>query len=76
MNVKRLPALSTGVFCAVVWALTPGIAESVSDEQYENIRTLGMLNGVALNCRYLVETQRMKRTLVDTLPKRRELGMA
>ena len=76
MNMTRLPALFYGTVFTVVWALTPGIAKSVSDEQYESISVLGRLNGVALQCRYLGETQRMKQALIETLPKRRELGMA
>ena len=65
-----------GVLCAAICILIPGISASVSDSQYESIKALGMLNGVALHCRYLEETQRMKQALVSTLPKRRELGMA
>lgn len=49
-------------------------AQSYSADQYETIRQLGQLNGVALNCQFLSETRRMKKALVVTLPKRRQLG--
>lgn len=49
-------------------------AQGYSDDQYESIRQLGRLNGVALNCQYLGETRRMKKALVVALPKRRQLG--
>lgn len=76
MNNKSLSTRIRCAFCAAICILIPGVSTSVSDSQYESIKALGMLNGVALNCRYLEETQRMKQALVDTLPKRRELGMA
>ena len=38
------------------------------------IRALGHINGVALHCKALPETQRIKRALVMRLPKRRQLG--
>lgn len=55
-------------------AATP--AAAVNEVQFDSIRSLGRLNGVALHCQYLVETRRMKEALVNTLPKRRELGLA
>lgn len=56
--------------------LFPCLVQGVSDEQFQRIRELGSLNGVALQCRYLGETRRMKEALIKTLPRRRELGMA
>lgn len=44
------------------------------DEQQQTIRTLGQLNGIALNCKYLQHTQQMKQALVSNLPKDRALG--
>lgn len=38
------------------------------------IARLGQLNGLALHCKALGETQKMKRALVRNLPKRRQLG--
>ena len=49
-------------------------AVAVDDAQLGMIRRLGELNGVALHCNALAETQRMKRALVLNLPKRRQLG--
>lgn len=53
-----------------------GRAAAISDSQYAAIRDLGLLNGVALHCKYLDQMRRMKRALVETLPKRRALGDA
>ncbi len=47
---------------------------AASDEQFAVIKQLGQLNGIALHCKALPETQRMKRALVLNLPKRRQLG--
>ncbi len=49
-------------------------AFAVNDDQLQAIRALGALNGVALHCDGLAETQRIKRALVLNLPKRRQLG--
>lgn len=51
-------------------------ASAISDAQFESVRALGMLNGVALNCGYIDETRRMKRSLVATVPKLRVIGQA
>lgn len=51
-------------------------ASAVSDEQFEAVRALGDLNGVALNCKFIDETRRMKRSLVSTVPKLRVIGQA
>ena len=44
------------------------------DEHFSAIKRLGQINGVALHCKALAETQRIKRALVLNLPKRRQLG--
>ncbi|TVO78742.1 hypothetical protein [Sedimenticola selenatireducens] len=49
-------------------------AEGITEQQYSAIKKLGELNGIALNCRFLAETQRMKKALVLALPKRRQFG--
>lgn len=50
-------------------------AQALADDgQLDAIRALGALNGIALQCNGIAETQRMKRILVQTLPKRRQLG--
>lgn len=65
--------LSVVVFVPLVWTSPSG---AISDEQYQVIRKLGELNGVALHCGYFDETRRMKKALVSNLPKRRQLGQA
>ncbi len=54
--------------------LFQGTAVAATDQQFAAIKRLGELNGVALHCRFLEQTQHMKRVLVMTLPKRRQLG--
>ena len=49
-------------------------ALAVDETQLAPIRELGALNGIALHCKRLEETQRMKRALVANLPKIRQLG--
>ncbi|MET0080900.1 MAG: hypothetical protein ABW119_20765 [Candidatus Thiodiazotropha lotti] len=49
-------------------------AEAASDDQLAAIQALGLLNGVALHCGQLGQTQRIKQALVLTLPKQRQLG--
>lgn len=58
---------------AATWTTT---ANAISDAQYNSIKAMGELNGVALQCKYLHETRRMKKAIVATLPKRRQLGQA
>ncbi|MCU7931546.1 MAG: hypothetical protein KZQ90_12160 [Candidatus Thiodiazotropha sp. (ex Codakia rugifera)] len=49
-------------------------AYGVNDTQLAAIKALGELNGIALQCNALPDTQRIKRALVLALPKRRQLG--
>ena len=58
------------------WLILFGLvrAEAANNDQLAAIRALGSLNGVALHCDRLDQTQRIKRVLVVTLPKRRQLG--
>ena len=71
MNIRyiSLPLL----IVAAIWTMP---ANAVSDIQYNSIKRMGELNGVALQCRYFHETRRMKKALTATLPKRRQLGQA
>jgi len=71
--VKKLTPI---IFCLLPALLWCGQGLAISDEQFESIKKLGNLNGVALHCGYLEETKRMKTALIDSLPKRRELGLA
>ncbi len=49
---------------------------AIPDTQFEAIRNMGDLNGVALPCGYIKQAQRIKQALVANLPKRRALGEA
>ncbi|MET0068475.1 MAG: hypothetical protein ABW096_00445 [Candidatus Thiodiazotropha sp.] len=70
MNTSPLH-LSASLF---LMALIGTEAGAQNSGQLAAISDLGRLNGIALHCKALVETQRMKRVLVATLPKRRQLG--
>jgi hypothetical protein len=64
-----------------IWVFALSVAAShlayaISDEQYNSIVALGELNGIALHCQFLDETRRMKGSLINALPKRRQLGEA
>jgi hypothetical protein len=58
----------------IIGCLLAAQAPAGEAEQLAAIRRLGELNGVALHCQALAQTQRMKRELVRQLPKRRQLG--
>jgi hypothetical protein len=47
---------------------------AVDEAQYEAVRGLGALNGTALQCGRFDEVRRMKKAMVEALPKRRALG--
>jgi len=66
-------SVSTGILCLSVSFGQPVFADAKT--QHAAIARLGVLNGVALQCRYFDQTQRIKRVLVANLPKRRELGL-
>ena len=71
MNFKRLLLSLPLVFVLQ----SPAFAsEAASDAQLQAIAEMGRLNGVALQCRYLPQIQRIKRELVLNLPKQRALG--
>jgi len=62
---------------ALCWGLLAAApAGAIDDAQYQAIRALGQLNGVALHCKFLDQTRHMKEALVAALPKRRALGDA
>jgi len=71
MNLRFFSAAAAAVIMALAVQ-----AQAVTDHQYNSIKQLGELNGVALNCKFLDETRRMKKALVQALPKRRQLGQA
>ena len=47
---------------------------AANEDQMQAIKALGELNGIALSCRQLEQTQRMKQAMVENLPKLRYLG--
>ncbi len=62
------------VITAITALFMSSVAIAESDAQFAAIARLGDLNGVALHCHYLDQTERMKAGLVDMLPKKRQLG--
>ncbi len=57
----------------------PGIlfamnARAFTPEQHAAVISLGELNGVALQCGYTADMRRMKKALVDAVPKVSQLG--
>ncbi len=69
--MRRVNLLMLAVPILLAWST---LLPAVTDSQFQTIRTLGMLNGVALHCGYLEQTRRMKRALIENLPKRQALG--
>lgn len=67
---------SLAVAALLVLAAPVVRAEAPVEQRYQAVRSLGELNGVALVCRYVDEVRRMKRALVDTLPRERAYGLA
>lgn len=60
--------------CVLMVSVQYAAAEGQESEKLAAITALGSLNGIALHCNGLAETQRIKRELVANLPKRRQLG--
>ncbi len=65
-KITLLPLLS-----ALVWLPS---AQSATEDELASISRMGELNGIALQCSYVDQMQRIKQALVVNLPKRRELG--
>jgi hypothetical protein len=65
--------ITSAIFIAstVFWLSS---ASAATESQLDSVDALGELNGVALQCKYLEQTQRIKLALVKNLPKQRELG--
>lgn len=49
-------------------------AVAATQSELDAIAAMGEVNGIALQCHYIGQMQRIKRVLVLNLPKRRELG--
>jgi hypothetical protein len=58
---------------SLAWSLSV-VADD--DARYAAVRSLGELNGVALQCKYLDQVRRMKAAVVDSAPKERSFGLA
>ncbi|HIP53260.1 MAG TPA: hypothetical protein EYH03_04530 [Chromatiales bacterium] len=69
--MKKIP-----VIMSLAAAFTAFTASAVDDAQYQSIVRLGELNGIALHCKYVDQTRRMKKAMIASLPKRRALGYA
>ena len=54
---------------------TPAIQAGDNSQQLQAIARMGELNGVALQCSYLEQVQRIKQALILNLPKQREFGI-
>ncbi len=69
--IRTIPAL------LLLFSLTHSpLSIAVSEQQFEAVNRLGALNGIALNCRMIEQTRKMKHALVDTVPKLRVIGEA
>jgi len=68
---KRRSYLFFTILC-----LLAGRSTAYTDNQYQAIVELGALNGIALQCKYLDQTRKIKKSLIGALPKRRALGQA
>lgn len=62
----------------VAMSLAMGVAVARADEQsrYAALASLGELNGIALQCKYLDQVRRMKAAVVANAPKERSFGLA
>ena len=67
--LKRCFVLGLMVFSAVV------VADPVGSVGEASLRSLGETNGVALACRYLEQTRRIKAAVVESVPKERRYGL-
>ena len=59
----------------LVACLLSAPSQAASQSELAAISVIGQVNAVALQCRYVEEVQRIKRVLVQTLPKQRSLGV-
>ncbi|WP_457665454.1 hypothetical protein [Thiolapillus sp.] len=54
--------------------VSSAVASPPEKARIQVVKDMGDLNGVALNCRFFDQAQRIKRIMIDNLPKQRELG--
>lgn len=60
----------------LVALLTSTAAMADTQARYDAVKSLGRLNGVALQCKYLDQVSRMKWAVVESAPKERSYGLA
>lgn len=60
----------------LVTLLTTTAALADTQARYDAVKSLGSLNGVALQCKYLDQVTRMKQAIVESVPKERSYGLA
>lgn len=65
------PLFLVPLLCALLWQSS---ARAATQSELDAISTMGELNGIALQCRYIEQMRRIKLSLVMHLPKQRELG--
>jgi hypothetical protein len=69
MSLTHVP----GVLAAL---LTGTVALADTQARYDAVKSLGSLNGVALQCKYLDQVARIKQAIVESVPKERSYGLA
>ncbi len=53
-----------------------GPAFGDTQQQFDSLKAMGKLNGVALQCKYLKQVQKMKAAIVESAPPERSIGLA
>ena len=66
------PLLATAMLALTLQA--PPIPAAPTQGQLDAIARMGELNGIALQCRFVDQTRRIKQELIKNLPKQRALG--
>ncbi len=62
------------IFVSILLVICQSSLWAASENQLAVISKAGELNGIALQCQFLEQTQRLKRAMVLNLPKERKLG--
>lgn len=66
------PILST----LLLLTLAAPLASADTAARYDAVKSLGRLNGEALQCGHADEVRRMKQAVIDNAPKERSFGLA
>ena len=61
---------------ASLFATSPVVADTDTEARYDAVKSLGRLNGIALQCKYIDQVSRMRQAVVKTVPKERSFGLA